>query len=185
MDDLFKVVLYILAVVIYALFKMKKGPAKQKPNFPQAPKQPFPHSTPPRSYADMPPQKKEPTLQETIKNIEKEIKHSKEVVKTEKRIKPVKVYEEKREGALEKEILERRPLSYEGLKNDKFHDHFDKVQSYDEIKRYNLDYDQEHKIEFEYPEEEKTLNPYTNFLKDPENIKTAFVMKEIFDRKHF
>lgn len=185
MDDLFKVILYILAVVIYALFKMKKGPAKQKTNFPQVPKLPLPHSTPTRSYADAPPEKKKSTLQETIKNIEREIKHSKEVVKPEKRIKPGKIYEEKREGALEKENLERKPLTYEGLKTEKFHDHFDKVQNYDEIKRYDSDYEQAHKIEFEYPEEGKPLNPYANFLKDPENIKTAIVMKEIFDRKHF
>lgn len=183
MDDLFKVILYIVAVVIYALIKMRKKAPKNEWPQTSAPKQPLPHTTPTRSFADSPPKKAAPPLQQTIKNLDREIEKSKKTIKSEKPI--TKVYEEKRYETEERKSLEREPLKYESLAKN-YQTHFEQYQGYNEIATYESEFAKKESRFDEHPEDEKVLtNVYSEFLRDPENVKKAFVLKEIFDRKHF
>lgn len=188
MEDLLKVAAYIAAVVIYALLKMRKKTEKQnRPVNSEAPKKPLPHTTPPKTFAEVPP--KNPATQsfeKAVKKLESEIKTSKEIIKPgnplkqEKHLKSGRVYEEKEAYVSRYKNLESTSVSLD----EQTKDHFNKYQTFSEIKNVESGYDDK-SIVFEYPDEETKKNPYAEFLKDPENIKTAFVAKEIFDRKHF
>lgn len=182
MDDLLKVLIYIIMIAIYAFFKIKKK-ADSNPK-PTARKESMPHTVPAKSFADVPPRKTGPSLKDTIKKLEKEIDKSQKTVKAEKHIKSGRVYGEKIAEKYERKGLERMSSSSE-LPAVNIQDHFDRIQNYSEIKNYESGYEDK-SIIFEYPDEDKSkVNPYSDFLKDMENVKKAIVMKEIFDKKHF
>lgn len=187
--DNFQLWLYVIIGIIYVLSKLRKKPEQQDPGIPEMEERNLPR----RSESSSPGAPQTGQRQLTFEELLREITEAKEERKPE----PVTVKSEAREKYVnyEEEIeAEEEDLEDEGYdyrKKDKLYAEYEDAKalafyrpSLEETMSLN---DTDTRFgrfkEFEQAKERDLMKEYLGDLQDPEGLKKAFVMSEIFQRK--